>query len=487
MNQKSFVIITLLLTGLFNGLAQISHNSELFVELKAQDSIFFERSFNQCDLEYLQRNIADELRFYHDQGGMQDREQFLLNTEKNICSNPDLKPLRQVEPGSLEVYPLYRDGKLYGAVQHGKHNFYIREPGKEDRWTGIARFTHLWLRKDKSWILTEVLSYDHREPRPEEIETRKLNRLLQENNVPAVGLAIIEKRKLISTSVYGSLDGVIPAPPNTIFKVASLTKPVVALTTLRLIDQGKLDLDEPLYKYWVDPDLKEDKRYKKLTPRLVLSHQTGFPNWRYLDENNKLTFQFDPGTGYQYSGEGFEYLRKAIENKLQKPIEDLAHELIFKPAGMTDTRFWWDDSMDESRYARNFDVAGELIPTNKYYEANAAANLLTTVTDYGRFLEYVINGAGLSTKLFREMTRKQAEVGEKSYFGLGWEILTGFTQGEYALLHTGKDPGVSTLAIMFPESGNGYLIFMNGDNKDKIYETLLTQKLYLGNELWNSR
>ncbi|MEX2410806.1 MAG: serine hydrolase domain-containing protein, partial [Candidatus Paceibacterota bacterium] len=311
--------------------------------------------------------------------------------------------------------------------------------------------------------------------------------LLKDNNVPAVGLGIIENGKLTKVEVYGTLDKQKTAPYNTIFKVASLTKPIVALTALKLIDKGLLSLDEPLYKFWVDPDIKNDKRYKKLTPKIILTHQTGFPNWRYMTETNKLAFEFDPGTKYQYSGEGFEYLRKAIENKLGKSIEELATEFLFEPLGMTDTHFWWDSTMDESRYAQNFNEKGEKIETVKYFEANAAANLLTTVEDYGKFLAYVINGAGLSVNLYQEIMKHQVELKENDFFGLGWEILTEFSDNEFALLHTGKDPGVGTLAIWFPKSKNGYLVFLNGDNVDKIYEELLTKRLYLGNDLWNKR
>jgi uncharacterized protein YkuJ len=143
--------------------------------------------------------------------------------------------------------------------------------------------------------------------------------------------------------------------------------------------------------------------------------------------------------------------------------------------------------MDEKRYAQNFDKNGKKIETEKYFEANAAANLLTTVEDYGKFLEYTINGAELSENLYQEMTGHQVALKENDFFGLGWEILTNFSNDEFALLHTGKDPGVSTLAIWFPKTKNGYLIFLNGDNVDKIYEELLANRLYLGNELWNQR
>ena len=490
MNKIKSATLSILMAqiGLGNFYAQVDKNSDLFKTLKKHDSIFFKRSFNQCDLEYLDNHIAEDLKFYHDQSGFQDRNTFLKNTKNYICSDPAEKPIRKVDTNSLVVFPLYRNGILYGAIQEGRHNFYIRRKGKEDELTSTAIFTHVWLLRGEDWILTEALSYEHRDPQSITAgKTGDIENLLRANSVPALGLGVIEDGTLTKVKVYGILDNDHKAPYNTIFKVASLTKPVFALTVLKLIDKGLLDLDEPLYKYWIDPDLKNDKRYKELTPYLVLTHQTGFPNWRYMTDSNKLHFQFDPGGKYQYSGEGFEYLRKAIEKKIGKSIETLAQENLFKPAGMDDTRFWWDTKMDESRYARNFDKNGNLIETEKYYEANAAANLLTTVEDYGRFMAYVLNGAEIDKELFQKMQEQHVELRENDFFGLGWEILTGFSNGEFAMLHTGKDPGVSTLAIMFPKSKNGYVIFLNGDNVNDVYEYLLTQKLYLGSELWAKR
>jgi len=465
----------------------MSRNSPLFLELKKQDSIFFERGFNQCDFDYLEKTIAHDLRFYHDKGGSQDRATFFQNMRNNICSNTNKKPIRKVEEASLTVYPLHNDGILYGAIQSGIHYFYIREVGKDDVWTSTAKFTSVWLLESGLWKLRDVLSYNHQDPEPNAGITSAVMQMLKDNRVPALGLGIIEGGKVTRTEVYGMLDSKTVAPPNTIFKVASLTKPIVALTTLRLVEKGLLDLDEPLYKYWIDPDLKSDIRYRKLTPRIILSHQTGFPNWRYMRDSKKLAFEFEPGSKYQYSGEGFEYLRKAVESKLKKSIEVLARDYLFQPADMNDTRFWWDKSMDESRYARNFDTSGNVIPITKYHDANAAANLLTTVEDYSKFLAYVLDGAGLSEPLLNEMHKSQVQTGKDDYFGLGWEKLTNFSNGEYALLHSGKDPGVSTLAVMFPKSKNGYLIFLNGDNAMKIYEGMLSQYLYLGKELWGKR
>ena len=156
------IVIILLMLLFMKGSAQVSKDSKLFKELKKQDSIFFERSFNLCDSTYTKKAVSDGLRFYHDQSGFQDKAQFLDNTRKYLCSNPDKKPIRKLVEGSLEVFPLYENGVLYGAIQQGLHEFYIREPQKYDVKTGMARFIAVWILKEQDWILEEVLSYDHK-------------------------------------------------------------------------------------------------------------------------------------------------------------------------------------------------------------------------------------------------------------------------------------------------------------------------------------
>ena len=144
--------------------AQVSNDSDLFRTLAIQDSIFFERSFNLCDLPYLEDHIADNLQFYHDQSGIQDRAGFMENISKYICSGKGPKPIRKLEQGSLEVFPLYNNGDLYGAIQKGVHKFYLREAEKEDVWTSTARFTTVWIKQDEKWLMSNVLSYGHQVP-----------------------------------------------------------------------------------------------------------------------------------------------------------------------------------------------------------------------------------------------------------------------------------------------------------------------------------
>jgi CubicO group peptidase (beta-lactamase class C family) len=309
-------------------------------------------------------------------------------------------------------------------------------------------------------------------------------KLLKENKVPAVGIGIIREGKLREIKVYGELKKGSPAPYNAIFNVASLTKPVVAMLTLKLTSTNSWNLDEPLAKYWTDRDVMNDPRSKKLTTRHVLSHQTGFVNWRWLHPTKKLTFDFEPGTKFQYSGEGLEYLKKALENKFKKSIIELADSLVFKPLAMVDTRFVWNESMDETRFAAWHDTAGvNSHNTFRRTDASAADDLLTTIEDYGKFCVAVLNGFGISEDLWNEMVKPQSTIKKNDFMGLGWEILKGLPNDEYVLVHSGSDQGVRTLAIMLPVTKEGLIIMTNGDNGMKLYFPLIAQSLTRGKEL----
>jgi hypothetical protein len=158
------VLLLALLLFFSKAQAQIGRDEQLFKDLKAQDSVFFERGFNLCDISYLESHITADLRFFHDQGGIQNRSIFLENVQKYICIQAGPKPIRKIEEGSLEVFPLYQNGELYGAIQKGVHHFYLRENGKADVHTSTAKFTHVWILVEGAWKLTEVLSYDHQTP-----------------------------------------------------------------------------------------------------------------------------------------------------------------------------------------------------------------------------------------------------------------------------------------------------------------------------------
>ncbi|WP_028122395.1 serine hydrolase [Epilithonimonas tenax] len=466
---------SLLILFLFIGSlkAQIDKNSALFLELKKQDSLFFERGFNGCDMVYMEKTVADDLKFYHDKGGFQDKKIFLERTKQNICSNPNQKPIRKVIENSLEVFPLYKDGELYGAIQTGDHQFYIREKDKAEVLGGQAKFTTVWTKNDGKWWMSDILSYDHGEPNRTEM-TDNIDKVLRDNNIPTLGLGVIQDGKITQIKIYGTLDGKRIAPYNSLFNVASLTKPVTAMTILRLVSLGKWDLDEPLYNYFTDPDVANDPRNRKLTTRLVLSHQTGFPNWRSVNNDNKLKFEFEPGTKYQYSGEGFEYLRKAIEIKFHKNIEQLAKEHIFQPMGMNDTNYIWNEKKEATRIVIGYGKNGQSYDIVKNKTASAADDLVTSVEDYSKFLVAVMNNDLLSSKVFEDLKTKQVQTRKNKFFGLGFEIYD-LGNNEIALSHGGSDKGVNTIIIILPKTKQGLVIFTNVDDGYKVYESILNQ------------
>jgi len=194
-------------------------------------------------------------------------------------------------------------------------------------------------------------------------------------------------------------------------------------------------------------------------------------------KTKKLHFDFEPGKGYGYSGEGYEYLRKALEKKFKKSLKQLAEELIFNPLEMEDTRYIWNKNVDNSRYALNFDKNGKAYETVKNTTPNSADDLLTTIEDYGNFLIGIMNRELISEKTFNELVSPQIASEKGKHFGLGFEIYD-FGNGEYALAHGGADFGVRTIFFLLPKTKQGLLIFTNSDTGGNLYETLV--KHYLG-------
>ncbi len=296
------------------------------------------------------------------------------------------------------------------------------------------------------------------------LENDGIDQLLKEANVPVLGLGFIRDSTLKQIRMYGQLRDGSSAPHNTLFQTASLTKPITAVTALILVERGLLDLDESLAAHWIDPDLAEDNRVQLLTPRIVLTHQTGFPNWRSQLEEGKLAFQFDPGTNTQYSGEGFEYLRRAIEQKLNRPFESIVREFIFTPLDMTDSYLVWPEVTPPQPLAVGHGPDGSELNPIYFKEANAADGLVSTVEDYATFLTALLNGQLVSDSTFQTMVTPVGATDPNSQIGLSWEVFPNLGNGAYGIMHTGADPGYRALVCLLPDSGDGIVMLANGEN-----------------------
>jgi len=480
MTKKLIFSFIILFAFCLSAKAQLPKNDALYKTIIANDSLLFSIGFNNCDIKQFENLLSNNLQFFHDKDGVSDKNKFLNDLKNGLCKSPETRQVKRfLVQGSTEIFPLYKNGTLYGAVHNGAHLFYENKESEP----GIAKFSNIWQLEQGEWKLATSFSFDHKAYEATKITNSifdndlEIEKWLKQNKVPTLGLGIIEHGALKQVKVFGEISTGIAAPYNTIFNVASLTKPVTAVVALKLVSLGKWNLDEPLFKYWTEPDIADDPRNKKITTKLILNHQTGFPNWRWMNENKKLSFLFEPGTKYSYSGEGFEYLRKALEKKFHKTLQQLADELIFEPLKMNDTQYIWGKNIDTSRLAIGYDKNGNNYEHVQNKIANGADDLLTTIEDYGTFLVSVLQQEGLSEKTFREMTTNQVASTKGKHFGLGFEICD-LGNNEYALSHGGSDKGVQTLVFLLPKSKQGILIFTNSDTGTSVYATLLKQ--YLG-------
>jgi CubicO group peptidase (beta-lactamase class C family) len=306
---------------------------------------------------------------------------------------------------------------------------------------------------------------------------KHLELLMVKAHVSGAALARIKDGKLDGVAVRGERAPGQPITEDTVFNAASLTKPLFAAIVLHQVAKGRIGLDDPLAKDWVDPDVAEDPRRLVLTARLALSHQSGFVNWRGKE---RLRFTFAPGERHEYSGEGYEYLRRALEHRTQQSLERLAQETVFAPAGMTASSMGWNARL-EGKVAAGFNERGQPhAPLDaSRFGSNAAAHLFTTIGDYGRFVAWVTRGAGLPPALWRDMQKPQARhTNPAEQFGLGWHVVD--LQGDAALWHDGRETGVRTLAVLLPHSGDGMVLLTNSDNGELMMRALIADQLPRG-------
>lgn len=261
-----------------------------------------------------------------------------------------------------------------------------------------------------------------------------------------------------------------PVDSHTVFEAASLSKPVVALAALQFVDEGKLDLDEPLSRL-AGALIPDDPATATITARHVLSHTTGLPNWRRHDV--PLRTYFPPGSRFSYSGEGYLYLQAALERLTGDPLDTILQRRVFDPLQMNSSSFIWRDSFDRVA-AFGHDEEGKVEPKFKPDRANAAFSLHTTAVDYGKFVVAAMNGALLSETSARawmepqgptpkgrfealESTPPETESGV--YWGLGW----GIEPDAGTLFHWGSNPGMTAFVLAAPANRTAFVVFMNSD------------------------
>jgi CubicO group peptidase (beta-lactamase class C family) len=325
-----------------------------------------------------------------------------------------------------------------------------------------------------------------------------VTRLMTAADVTGVGIAIINDGKIAYLKAYGTRDKEknLPITPDSVMAAASLTKSAFATVVMQLVAEGTLDLDKPVFQYLPKPlpeypsfrDLAGDPRYKQITLRMLLSHSSGFPNWRAFNDDHKLTINFQPGSRFAYSGEGILLAQLVVETVTKKPVDNLMRERLFGPDDMTRTSMIWESRFDND-FANGYDEWGRSLGPERRQTADAAGSLQTTLRDYANFLQALMQGRNLRKETREQMLSPQIQILSKHEFptlspettaenkairlsyGLGWGLY--WTPYGRAFFKEGHDVGWRHYAVCFDKASTGVLIMTNSANGEGIYQELL--------------
>lgn len=317
--------------------------------------------------------------------------------------------------------------------------------------------------------------------------------LMDKYHVPGVSLAGIENRRIAWDRQYGvrragSLEKV---DRETVFEACSMSKTPLAYLAMKLVEQGKLDLDRPLVEYLDEPYLAGEPLHNKITARMALSHTTGFPNWRKggSQSTGPLSVEFEPGSKFGYSGEGYFYLQRVVEHITGTPFEEYVQRELFGPLGMTITSYQWQDRY-ETLAAAGHDGEGRVKADRRHFiKVNAGYSLYTTPCQYAQYLvEYLnpdrsgpqsISEASLAAMFTptaeaaarKPIRRTVATASDKVSWGLGWAIDQ--TERGERIYHSGSNgTGFRCYSQFDPAAGTGLVIMTNSTSGRELWEAV---------------
>ncbi|MEO1336562.1 MAG: serine hydrolase domain-containing protein [Myxococcota bacterium] len=326
-----------------------------------------------------------------------------------------------------------------------------------------------------------------------EIDLR-IESLMAAADVIGLGVALLDHTGVRYLKAYGMADVARGRrlDPDTVMYGASLTKAAFAYAVMTLVDEGRVELDRPIAKLLPRPlptyeeyaDLAEDRRWEQWTLRMMLSHTSGLPNWRWFMPSKKLTILFDPGTRYAYSGEGIQIAQLVLEEGFGVDVEALMQTRIFDRFGMMKTAMRWRDDF-RGNLARGYDESGKNLGHNMRKSVRAAGSMDTTLRDYAAFLFGLQQGHGISRNAKAEMLRPQIRITSKAQFpthiwedtddneairlayGLGW----GRFESRFgpAYFKEGHDDGWNNYALCLIEKERCVLLLSNSSNGEGIF------------------
>jgi CubicO group peptidase (beta-lactamase class C family) len=319
-----------------------------------------------------------------------------------------------------------------------------------------------------------------------------IKRQMDSLQMPGLSIAIINNGKIVYHKALGvtNVDTRIQLNEQSIFEAASLSKTVFAYFVMKMVDKRLLNLDTPLYKYMPYPDIEKDERYKAITARMVLSHQTGFPNWRYNTDladsslhikRGDLYLKFAPGTKFSYSGEGYLYLAKVIahlSNRTLQNLDPLFQQEVALPLKMLHASFTGSTYISQHKVSghENGKVSYKQIDSSYF---NPASSLHSDAISYAQFLIGMMNGKGLSKKGYDELLKPQVIINKDNLNGVNaWGLGIAIIKTPFGIMyeHGGNNDNFQSMFVFSKSLKYGYVFLTNCD-KGNAFDKVLVKFL----------
>ena len=258
-------------------------------------------------------------------------------------------------------------------------------------------------------------------------------RAMAATGAKGMAIAVVDEGRVVYVQSYGSRNAAGQRlETGTVMYGASLTKAAFAYMVMQLVDERRIDLDASIATYLPKPlpaytapavedkyarwsDLAGDERWRKLTPRILLSHGSGFANFGFLEPDGKLKFHFDPGARYAYSGDGMILLQFVLEQGLGLDVGAEMQRRVFDRFGMKTTSMMWRPDF-EANLADGWDIEGKARPHDERSTTRAAGSMDTTIADMAQFAAGYVSGVGLPPAARAELTKPQRAITTATQF-----------------------------------------------------------------------
>lgn len=297
--------------------------------------------------------------------------------------------------------------------------------------------------------------------------------LLHTTHTPGTAAAWLEAGQppRFTCSGVSNLTSSRPVTPETVFEAASLSKPVFAACALRLAEAGQLDLDRSIAAFLPPDLLAADPRAEKITPRLVLRHASGLPNWFRRGEPRGLLFP--PGQRFSYSGQGYDYLQAALDSLTGQGLNALARRLVFQPLGMTSSAYTWQAHY-AAETAQGHDPEGRPLRKKHPRRPSAGSSLHASLADFAAFIQALfLEKTVLTPGMLGEMLAPQTPIDTASAWGLGIGLKR--VDGDWLAWQWGDNTGFKHVLAVSPARGQALVVFTNGELGWQVWDYALRQ------------